>query len=101
MIIKLSGKGWEAHIIHTDDSNLSRFRHVTAYVLGAKEERVKVGMHYIGDMFFKGRLHFIRVEPEIHRIGDVFQGYMRFSYALEIGERISDELPSTIGFGDV
>lgn len=91
MILSFTSDKWCAQALHTDP-NAERFYHVTLWVLAKSVNDAEEGAWFVIDAMCKGRVHYIRAEPEVaQHQAKMFQGYARFSYALEAGERITEE----------
>lgn len=93
MILSFTSDNWCAQALHTDPENTDRFYHVTVWVLGESVKDTEEGAWFVIDALCKGRLHYIRVEPDVVQHHErMIQGYARFSYALEAGERIKESV---------
>lgn len=93
MRLQISGDGWTAECILTDNAGPDEFVHVQAKTAGITKKAALKGAETILDMLGRGRLVAIRTEPEAHTEKDFptqeiyHRGYVRFSYLADGTER--------------
>ena len=97
MIIQWTADRWTARALHSEKGH--PFFHVTLWVFSKTHQDTYEGLKFMSNLLFKDRVHFIRVRPEIALYDDIYQGYMRFSYTLDLGSRIVEDAPATMPFG--
>jgi hypothetical protein len=102
----MQGNSWIASVLVSDGPN--GLYHVTVTSLGDTQDDALAGAKFVLDVFAKGRLAYIRVNPEAHSYTDydtkrtVNRGFARFSFKIEAGEwqPVADR-SVIIGFGDL
>ena len=103
--MKISGNGWIADVWMTSTDTATN---VTCNTWGDTKECALNGAKWVLDMFAKGRLAFIRTEPEANSEMDFdtkmtkHSGFTRFSFATEPGEWTQSDVSSlTVGLGNL
>ena len=92
MKITIQAHNWSAEVLHTDEHHPAEMMHVEVRTRAVSKEAALAAAVAVRDMFAKGRVAFIRVEPESESYVDfdtrppVHIGYARFSYLPEPGD---------------
>lgn len=107
-VIEMQGNSWFASVLVSDGPQPNGLYHVTVKTLGDTNKDALAGAQFVLDVFAKGRIAYVRVNPEAHSDTDydtkqtTHQGFARFSFKMEAGEwqSVADRAV-VIGFGDL